>query len=98
LLVWTTLRFFLRDLAITRVERKKLEKDDVLVDVDRLLSGLKQRSRAQPMVQRRMALKRSPTVLLLGDWEMDRHRLRSIVHGDRGGRHVRRKEDSEDCS
>jgi len=90
-----TLRFLLRDLAITRVERKKLEKDDVLVDVDRLLSGLKQRSRVRPTVERRTALKRSPTGLLLSDWETDRPRLRSIVQGDR---HVRRKEDSEDCS
>jgi len=90
-----TLRFLLRDLAITRVERKKLEKDDVLVDVDRLLSGLKQRSRAEPMVVRRTTLKRSPTVLLLSDWETDRPRLKSFVQG---GRHVRRKEDSEDCS
>jgi hypothetical protein len=72
-----TLRVLLRDLAITRTERKKLEKGDVLVDVDRLLIGLKQRSR----VEKKMALRRSPTGLLIRDWRIDRYKLRRMVRG-----------------
>jgi len=33
------MRLFLKDLALLRVERKRVEKDDVLVDVNRLLYG-----------------------------------------------------------
>jgi hypothetical protein len=72
-----TLRVLLRDLAITRTERKKLEKGDVLVDVDRLLIGLKQRSR----VEKKMALRRSPMGLLIRDWRIDRYKLRRMVRG-----------------
>jgi hypothetical protein len=72
-----TLMVLLRDLALTRAERKKLEKGDVLVDVDRLLSSLSKR----PRVKRRLARRRSPIVLLLRDWKADRLRLRSMVEG-----------------
>jgi hypothetical protein len=33
------MRLFLKDLALLRIERKRVEKDDVLVDVNRLLYG-----------------------------------------------------------
>lgn len=33
------MRLFLKDLALLRIERKRVEKDDVLVDVNRLLAG-----------------------------------------------------------
>lgn len=81
-----TLRVLLRDLALTRAERRKLEKGDVLVDVDRLLSGLSKK------VKKRIALARSPTRLLIRDWRSDRSRLTTMVHG---GRIVTRKEDSK---
>jgi hypothetical protein len=72
----------LRNLALTRAERKKLEKGDVLVDIDRLLNGLSKRSR----VKRMLAKRRSPTALLLRDWKVDRLKLRSMVEGGRSGR------------
>jgi len=75
-----TLHVLLRDLALTRAERKKLEKGDVLVDVDRLLNGLKQRSRMG-------AHRRSPSGLLVRDWRADRSKLRAMVQG---GRRVKR--------
>lgn len=86
-----TLRVLLRDLALTRAERKKLEKGDVLVDVDRLLSGLSKRS----MVEKRRARKFSPTGLLIRDWRVDRRKLRRMV---RGGRSAGREEDSKERS
>jgi hypothetical protein len=86
-----TLRELLRDLALTRVERKKLEKGDVLVDVDRLLNGLTKKSR---MVRRVVVRVRSPTGLLVRDWRADRPRLISLFEG---GRSVRRERDSKKC-
>ena len=72
----STLRVLLKDLALTRAERKKLEKGGVLVDVDQLLNGLAERSR----VERRIS-GRSPMALLLKDWRTNRQRLRSMVKG-----------------
>jgi len=72
----STLRVLLKDLALTRAERKKLEKGGVLVDVDQLLNGLAERSR----VERRIS-GRSPMYMLLKDWRTNRQRLRSIVKG-----------------
>jgi len=72
----STLRVLLKDLALTRAERKKLEKGGVLVDVDQLLNGLAERSR----VERRIS-GRSPMYMLLKDWRANRQRLRSIVKG-----------------
>jgi hypothetical protein len=71
-----SLRVLLKDLALTRAERKKLEKGGVLVDVDQLLNGLAERSR----VERRIS-GRSPMALLLKDWRTNRQRLRSMVKG-----------------
>ena len=72
----STLRVLLKDLALTRAERKKLEKGGVLVDVDQLLNGLAERSR----VERRIS-GRSQMALLLKDWRANRQRLRSMVKG-----------------
>lgn len=85
------LRVLLKDLALTRAERKKLEKDDVLVDVDRLLDGLAKRSRVESKIMRR----RSPAGLLLEDWVVERPRLRSMIRGGRSGKRARKKETSE---
>ena len=81
-----TLRVLLRDLALTRAERKKLEKGDMLVDVDRLLNDLARR----PKVKRRalrLIRRRSPLVLVRRDWADYRRRL---ISGGHGGHHARR--------
>lgn len=83
-----TLRVLLRDLALTRAERKKLEKGDVLVDVDRLLKGLVKRTGVKARV---LVRRRSPTGLLLKDWRADRRKLRFIAEG---GQSVKGEEDS----
>jgi hypothetical protein len=72
-----TLRSLLKDLALTRAERKKLEKGDVLVDVDRLLNGLVKKSR--------IFRRRSPTGLLVTDWAADRQKLTSMAYGGGAG-------------
>jgi hypothetical protein len=76
------LTVLLRDLALTKAERRKLEKDDVLVDVDRLLDGAAKRSRVEGRVKRR----RSPMNLLLEDWTAESPGLRCMVTGGRRGR------------
>jgi len=76
----STLRVLLKDLALTRAERKKLEKGGVLVDVDRLLDGLARKSR----VEARVARRRSLMGLVLKDWGVDKPRLRSMIHGGHG--------------
>lgn len=68
-----TLRRLLGDLAVTRAERLRLEKDDVLVDVDRVLDGLAKRSGKGKAKARRY----SPVGSLLRDWSKDRIVLRS---------------------
>lgn len=86
------LRVLLKDLVLTRAERKKLEKDDVLVDVDHLLDGLAKRSRVESRTMRR----RSPTVLLLKDWTMERSRLRFMIKGGRSGRRTEKEKASKE--
>jgi len=76
------LRALLKDLALTRAERKKMEKGDVLVDVDRLLKGLGKRPRVE---QRGLIRRRHPMDLVLKDWRVERRRL-SASRGGRGGR------------
>jgi hypothetical protein len=76
------LRALLRDLALTRAERKKLEKRDMLVDVDRVIDGLAAKS-----VSRRIRVRRiSPVSRLVRDWTVERRRLGSSAKGDQGGR------------
>jgi hypothetical protein len=84
------LRVLLKDLALTRTERKKLEKDDVLVDVDHLLDGLAKRSRVESRTMRI----RSPTRLLFKDWTMERLRLRFMIRGGRSGRRTEKRKTS----
>jgi hypothetical protein len=77
-----SLRVLLRDLALTRAERKKLEKGDVLVDVDRLLDNLAARS-----VSRRIWVRKtSPVSRLVRDWTVERRRLSPSAKGDQRGR------------
>lgn len=82
------LRALMRDMALTRSERKETEKYDVLVDVDQLLNGLAMRSRIESTIMRR----RSPAGLLLEDWMIERPRLRLIFRsGKSGARAEKRK-------
>jgi len=75
------LRGLLKDLALSRAERKKAEKSDVLVDVDRLLKGLGKRRR---VARRGLVRRLSPMGLVLKDWRVERRRL-SVSRGGRGG-------------
>jgi len=82
-----TLRVLLKDLALTRAERMKLEKDDMLVDVDRLLNDLARKPKVKPRALR-LIRKRSLMVIVRRDWAYDRRRFIS------GGRHARRGKNS----
>jgi len=74
------LRGLLKDLALTRGERKKAEKDDVLVDVDRLLSGLAKKSE----VRSRMAKGRMRSLrLVIKDWTVEKRKLALSIRGGR---------------
>jgi hypothetical protein len=74
------LRVLLKDLALTRSERVKRGKDDLLVSVDRLLEGLAEK----PKVERRiMRFRRSLLSLVFTDWATERSRLEFISVGDR---------------
>ena len=75
------LRGLLKDLALTRGERKKVEKGDVLVDVDRLLSGLVKKSEVEARAVR--IRRRSLFGLVMRDWTDEKTRLLSSVRGAR---------------
>ncbi|MGB9854203.1 MAG: hypothetical protein ACPLRY_05285 [Candidatus Bathyarchaeales archaeon] len=64
------LRRLLRDLALTRKERMKAEKDDVLVDVDRLLNGLARKSMVKAKAARFSVYR-----FVLKDWVAEKKRL-----------------------
>jgi hypothetical protein len=81
------LRGLLKDLALTRGERKKVEKGDVLVDVDRLLSGLAKKSGVEARTVR--VRRRSLYGLVVKDWADEKRRLLSSIRG--GGIERRRK-------
>ena len=65
------LRVFLRELMLTRASQKSLRRNDVLADVDDLLSAVVRKGRTEPRMHRR----RSPTRLLLRDWRVEKRRL-----------------------
>ena len=67
------LRNLLRDLALTRSERKKAEKGDVLVDVDMLLNSLAKRENAEARAVRARCFPLYRYVLK--DWVVERRRL-----------------------
>lgn len=74
-----TLRALLKDLALTRSGRMQLEKNNVLVDIDRLLASLSARKKDERHHVQRRCLRRR----LLRDWKADRPRLLHIVRGER---------------
>jgi hypothetical protein len=67
------LRGLLKDLALSRSERKKVEKDDVLVDVDKLLNSLAKKSevKARTIEVRRFSIHQR----VLKDWVNEKSRL-----------------------
>jgi len=75
------LRGLLKDLALTRGERKKVEKGDVLIDVDRLLSGLARQSGVEARTVR--IRRRSLFGLVMREWADEKTRLLSSVRGAR---------------
>ena len=78
-----TLRVLLKELALTRAERKKLEKGDVFVDVDRLLDGLVKRSRID---RRARARRYSPMKSLVRDWAADKRRIKSVTRSEKNAK------------
>jgi hypothetical protein len=67
------LRGLLKDLALSRSERKKVEKDDVLVDVDKLLNSLAKKSEVKA---RTIEVRRFPIYQrVLKDWINEKSRL-----------------------
>jgi hypothetical protein len=71
----STLRVLLRDLALTRGERRKFERGDVLVEVDSLLGRLSKRSRVEPRMLRRSY----PMRRLIREWNVEKRRLKLVV-------------------
>ncbi|MCW4007331.1 MAG: hypothetical protein NWF09_01380 [Candidatus Bathyarchaeota archaeon] len=73
------LRNLLKDLALTRMERKKSEKGDMLVDVDRLLNSLarKEHVEARTVRARCFPLYR----FVLKDWAVEKRRLLANKRG-----------------
>jgi hypothetical protein len=80
------LRALLKDLALTRSERVKRGKDDLLVSVDRLLDGL---TKKKPVVENKIAYWRIIKVVF-EDWVIERSRL-----GSGSGRSVRRADEKK---
>jgi hypothetical protein len=70
------LRGLLKDLALTRTERKKVEKEDVLVDVDRLLNSLARKSEVKTKAARLSVYR-----FVLKDWVAEKKRLSSTMKG-----------------
>jgi hypothetical protein len=85
------LRALLKDLALTRGERMKLGKDDLLISVDRLLDGL---AKKKPVVESKIAYWRIIR-LVFDDWTIERLRLGSVSKGGRSVRRANKKRASE---
>jgi len=71
------LRVLLKELALTRAERKKVEKSDVFADVDQLPSSVARKTGVDHRAFKRPSIAR----LLLSDWTRDKRRLSRRVHG-----------------
>jgi hypothetical protein len=76
----STLRTLLKELALTRAERKKPGKGDVLVDVDQLLTRV---TKVTHVTQKANAFRmRSAGTILLKDWVVDKRKLGQTVRRD----------------
>ena len=62
---------FLRELALTRASKKSLQRNDVLADVDDLLSAVARKSGVGSRIFRR----HSPSRSLVRDWTIEKRRL-----------------------
>lgn len=95
------LQALLKELALTRAERKKLEKYDVLVDVDRLLNDFTRKSKTESKVarkyiptelakkertERKVVRGHSLWELLLKDWTAEKPKLKAMIRGDQSAR------------
>ena len=65
------LRVLLRELALTRASKKSLQRNDVLADVDELLSTVMRKSKKERRIYRRG----SPLRFVVQDWTVDSRRL-----------------------
>jgi hypothetical protein len=65
------LRVFLRELVLTRASQKSLRRNDVLADVDDLLSAVVRKGRTEPRIFSKRSLMRS----LVKDWRVEKRRL-----------------------
>ena len=90
-----SLRGLLRDLSLTRADKRRLERDDVFVDVDRLLSRLALRAKenedrkprkfpvdglsGDSLIERIVTRGPSPMVLLMRDWTAEKPKLESLI-------------------
>ena len=72
------LRVLLKELALTRAERKKAERSDVFADVDELLSSVARKTGVKPRTFKRRCLARS----LLKEWTRERRTLEKKTQGD----------------
>lgn len=76
------LRALFKDLALTRAERKRAAKDDLFVDVDRLLKSLERSRERKPKAEKGILAKvRFPIGLLLKDWEAEKKKIKSTSQG-----------------
>jgi len=86
-----TLRGLMNDLAVTRVKRKQLDKEErVLVSIDELLETFARRSKVKRRKLIRSQKRRitvTPITLLLEDWREEKANLRRIIHGGKKGEH-----------
>jgi hypothetical protein len=81
------LRGLLKDLALTRSERVKRDKDDLMVSVDRLLEGLTKK----PVPENKRAYVHSLSRLVLRDWTREKSRLMLASDGVKSGRKYSKK-------
>lgn len=77
----STLRMLLKDLALTRSARKSAERDDLVVDVSRLLKSLEKKTTVKRTF---LAQVESPMGLLLRDWEEETRKLEPAGEGEKG--------------
>jgi hypothetical protein len=75
------LRTLLRELALTKASRKSIARNDVLTDVDDLLTTVVKKVKVEPRIFRRY----SPSRLLLNDWDIEKSTLRVELQRERLG-------------
>ncbi|MEM3623346.1 MAG: hypothetical protein QXR76_06220 [Candidatus Bathyarchaeia archaeon] len=74
------LRGLMKDLALTRSERKKVEKEDIFVDVDKLLKDMARKSEVKAKAK---AARVSAYHIVVKDWAAEKKRLSSALRGQK---------------